>query len=268
MLSKYGMADCEPISMPLDVNAKLRPHMGDVLENATMYMKIVGSLIYLTIRRPDLNYTVGLQSEFMQLPWKPHLDSVRRTLCYVSATLDYGLFYAAGIPVEPYGYTDVDWVGSIFDRRSTSGFMFSFGTATVTWSSKKQPIVSLSSTEVEYRGAAVAACEVAWLRKLLDDLQIQVSREIVIYCDNLSSIQLARNPAFHARTKHIEVHYHFIRERVLEGDIDLAYVSTEEQVVDIFTKALGAEKLHCFCTMLGVFELSSSRGSVEMLSSP
>ena len=112
--------------------------------------------------------------------------------------------------------------------RSTNGFMFSFGSVVVTWSSKKQPIVALSSTEGEYCGAAMAACEVAWIRKLLDDLGLLVDRKVDIYCDNLSIIQLARNPVYHARTKHIEVHYHFIKERVLAGDIDLVYVSTEE----------------------------------------
>ena len=128
--------------------------------------------------------------------------------------------------------------------------------------------MALSSTEAEYRGAAVAACEVAWLHKLLGDFGLQVHRKVVIYCDNLSSIQLAHNPVFHARTKHIEVHYHFIRERVLSGDIDLVYVNTEEQVAGIFTKALGAEKLQRFRAMLGVQELElSSRGSVEMSSS-
>ena len=106
--------------------------------------------------------------------------------------------------------------------------MFSFGSVVVTWSSKKQPIVTLSSTEAEYRGATVAACEVAWLRKLLADLGVQVDRRVVIYCDNLSSIQLARNPVFHARTKHIEVHYHFIKERVLVGDINLVSIRTKE----------------------------------------
>jgi hypothetical protein len=146
--------------------------------------------------------------------------------------------------------------------------MFSFGSAAVTWSSKKQPTVALSSTEAEYRGAAMAACEVAWLRKLLGDLGLHVDRHVVIYCDNLSIIQLARNPVFHARTKHIEVHYHFIREKVLAGEIDLIYVSTEDQVADIFTKVLGAEKHRRFHNMLGVMELELSlRGSVEMSSS-
>ena len=127
MLSKYGMADCKSISMPLDVNVKLSAHAGDALENVTMYRKIVGSLIYLTITRLDLSYIVVLQSQFMQAPKKPHLDGVRRTLRYVRATLDYALFYVVGVPVELYGYTNADWAGSITDRRSTSGFMFSLG---------------------------------------------------------------------------------------------------------------------------------------------
>ncbi len=146
--------------------------------------------------------------------------------------------------------------------------MFSFGSAIVTWSSKKQPTIALSSIEVEYRGVAMVACEVAWLRKLLGDLGLHVDRQVVIYCDNLSSIQLARNPVFHARTKHIEVHHHFIREKVLASEIDLIYVSTEDQVADIFTKVLGAEKQRRFRSMLGVMELELSlRGSVEMSSS-
>jgi hypothetical protein len=106
--------------------------------------------------------------------------------------------------------------------------MFSFGSAVVTWSSKKQPTIALSSTEAKYKGAAMVACEVAWFCKLLGDLGLHVDRQVVIYCDNLSSIQLARNPVFHARTKHIEVHYHFINEKVLAGEIDLIYVNTED----------------------------------------
>ncbi|MCO5572927.1 hypothetical protein L7F22_026688 [Adiantum nelumboides] len=182
----------------------------------------------------------------MQLPRKPHLDVVRRTLRYVSATLGYALFYEASTELQLSGFTDVDWAGSVCDRRSTSGFMFSLGSAAITWNSKKQPRVALSSIEAEYRGATVATCEVAWLELLLGDLGIQVQRPVVIHCDNLSSIQLARNPVFHAKTKHIEVHYHFIIERVLDGSIDLTFVRTDDQVADIFTKALGAEKLQQF----------------------
>ncbi|MCO5579998.1 hypothetical protein L7F22_033864 [Adiantum nelumboides] len=146
--------------------------------------------------------------------------------------------------------------------------MFSLGSAAITWSNKKQPTVALSSTQAEYRGDAVTTCEVAWLELLLGDLGIQVQRPVAIHCVNLSSIQLAQNPVFHAKTKHIEVHYHFIRERVLDGSIDLTFVRTDEQVANIFTKALGAEKLQQFRVMLGVRELALSlRESVEISSS-
>ncbi|MCO5610105.1 hypothetical protein L7F22_064340 [Adiantum nelumboides] len=184
---------------------------------------------------------------------------------YVSATLDYALFYEVSTELQLSGFTDADWVGSVCDQQSTSGFMFSLGIVAITWSSKKQPAVALSSTEAEYRGAAVAACEVTWLELLLGDLGIEVRRPVVIHCDNLSSIQLAQNPVFHAKTKHIEVHYHFIRERVLDGCIDLTFVRIDEQVADIFTKALRAEKLRRFRAMLGIRELALSlRGSVEI----
>ncbi|MCO5563895.1 hypothetical protein L7F22_017546 [Adiantum nelumboides] len=142
-----------------------------------MHCSTVDSLIYLTITRPDLCYTMGLQGHFMQLPRKPHLDAVHRTLRYVRATLDHALFSAAYVVVELHGYTDADWAGSATDQRSTSGFMFTLGSVAITWSSKKQSTVALSNTEAKYRGAAVAACEIAWLCKLLMDFGLQVDRE-------------------------------------------------------------------------------------------
>lgn len=188
MLSKYGMADCKPFLVSLDQICKISADAGYVLEDPTMYRKMVGSLIYVTISKPYLSYTFGLESQFMQVPRKPNLDCVRHTLRYLRATADYALFYAAGVPLELYGYTNANWAGSISDRRSTSGYMFSFGSDDVTWSSKKQPTVALSSTEAEYRGATMTACEVAWLHKLLADLGLHVYAQVAIYCDNLSSI--------------------------------------------------------------------------------
>jgi hypothetical protein len=124
--------------------------------------------------------------------------------------------------------------------------MFSFGSGVVSWSSKNQPTVALSSMKAEYNGAVIVACEVVWLQKLLLDLGQLVDAPIVIYCDNISSILLANNLVYHARTKHIEVHYHFIREKILAKEIDLIHVSTEDQVAHIFTKALGTYKLKKF----------------------
>jgi hypothetical protein len=146
--------------------------------------------------------------------------------------------------------------------------MFSFGSGAVSWSSKKQPIVALSSTKVEYKSAAIVACEVVWLQKLLSDLGQSVDAPDVMYCDNINSILLANNPVYHDRTKHIEVHYHFIRKKVLAKEIDLIHVSTKDQVADIFTKALSTDKLRKFRKMLGVLEVDLSlRGSVENSSS-
>ena len=124
------------------------------------------------------------------------------------------MLYQVGVAEKLIGYTDGDWAGNTDDRRSTSGFTFSLGSATITWSSKEQSIVALSSTEAEYRGAVVETCEAIWLKRLLKDLQGEVSDPTTIYCDNLNYIQLAKNLVFHARTKHIELHYHFVRKRV------------------------------------------------------
>jgi hypothetical protein len=174
MLSKYGMVGYKPISVPLDQNGKLIANAGEVLEDATMYRKIAGSLIYMMITKWDFNYTIGLESQFMQVPRKSHLDGVKHTIRYVSATADYGLFYEASLALQVHGYIDADWAGSISNRRSANGFMLSFGSVAVTWSSKKQPTIALSNTEAEYMGAAMAACEVAWLCKLLGNLGLHV----------------------------------------------------------------------------------------------
>ncbi len=200
----------------------------------------------MTIIRPNLSYAVGVLSQFMQTPQKPHLDAVRRILKYIKHTLMCGIFYETNSQLQVHGYRDANWAGNVSIRKSTSGFMFSFGNGVVNWSSKKQPTVALSSMEVEFRGATIVACEVVWLQKLLLDLGQLVDAPIVIYCDNISSILLANNPIYHARTKHIKVHYHFIREKVLAKKINFIHVNTEDQIVDIFTKALGTDKLKKF----------------------
>ena len=126
----------------------------------------------------------------------------------------YGIMYKSNTTIRLEGYTDADWEGYKVDRRSTSGFVFSLRSGAISWSCKKQPTVALSSTEAEYRGAIVAACEAVWLKRILKDLGVPIKDPIRLYYDNMSSIYLARNPIFHMWTKHIEVHYHFICEHV------------------------------------------------------
>ena len=175
-----------------------------------------------------------------------YLQCAQRVLLYISGTKDRGLLYRTGKTMHLVGYIDADWAGNTADRRSMFGYTFSLGSAAITWSSKKQPTIALSSTEAEYRGAVVATCEAIWLKWQLKDIQEEVSDPTTIYCDNLSSIQLAKNPVFHTRTKHIEVHYHFVHERVLSGEVELQYVPTDRQTADIFTKPLGLDKLRQF----------------------
>jgi hypothetical protein len=188
----------------------------------------------------------------------------------VSGTKDRGLLYRTGTAVQLVGYTDAGWAGNVADRRSTSGYAFSLGSVAVAWSSKKQLTVALSSTEAEYRGAAVATCEAIWLKRLLKDLHEEVFDPTMIYCDNLSSIQLAKNPVFHAWTKHIEVHYHFVRERVLSGEVELQHVLTDRQIADIFTKPLNLDKLRQFSGTLGLCHLDvpNLRGREEIETKP
>jgi hypothetical protein len=267
-LSEYGMTGCKPISIPLEQNVKLSADEGDLVEDTTMYRRIVGNLIYMTITRLDLSYVVGVVSQFMQTPRKPHLDAVKRILRYIKHTLHCGIFYETKSQLQVHGYTEANWAGNVSNRRSTNGFLFYFGSDVISWSSKKQPTVALSNTEAEYRGATIVACEVVWLQKLLTDLGLLVNAPVVIYCDNISSILLANNSVYHVRTKHIEVHYHFIREKVLTKEIDLILVSTKDQVANIFTKVLGTDKLKKFQKMLGALEVDLNlRGSVENSSS-
>ena len=131
MLKKYGMTACNPVATPMEHNEKLRADLGEVLEDPTMYRKIVGSLIYATLIRLDMCHDVGRLSQFMQVPRKPHLDAARRVLRYAKSMLNYGLFYAHGVDIEVFGYIDAYWAGCAYDRRSTSGYVFSFGSAAV-----------------------------------------------------------------------------------------------------------------------------------------
>ncbi|XP_062098605.1 secreted RxLR effector protein 161-like [Humulus lupulus] len=218
----------------MEANAKLCAHEGKDLQDGAMYRQLVGSLIYLTLTRPDISYAVGVASRYMQQPKNPHLEAVRRMLRYVKDTINYSLLYKKGDEIKIVGYCDADYAGDHDTRRSTTGYVFMLGSGVVSWCSKRQPTVSLSTTEAEYRAAAMAA------------------QEMSLHCDNQSAIRLAENPVFHARTKHVEVHYHFLREKVLQEEIEMQQINTDDQVPDIFTKGLSTIKFLKFRTQLNL----------------
>ena len=154
------------------------------------------------------------------------LQYAQRILGYVSNPKDRALLYEGGVVEKLVRYTDVDWARNVGDCKSTYGFAFSLGSAAIAWSSKKQQEAT-NSCVVEHGGMAVITCEAIWLKRLLKDLQVQVSDPTTIYYDNLNNIQLAKNPVFHTRTKHTEVHYHSVCERVFSGEVDLMYAPTD-----------------------------------------
>lgn len=181
-----------------------------------MYQKILGSLIYLTLTRPDISFIVGVLSRFMQNPRKPHLEVVHRVLKYIKSTLNNGILFKADKYFMLRSYCDADYAGDFDTRRSTTWYIFMLGQIPISRISKRQPTVSLSTKEVEYRAATMAAHECVWLKQLLENLNQEVNYNIPLYCNNLSTIHLAQNPTLHAITKHIEVQYHFIRERYIK----------------------------------------------------
>ena len=254
VLKKFGMLACKPLLLPLDANAKYQPNIGEKIENVQMYRSIVGSLLYATITRPDISYAVGVLSQFMQEPTNIHLNACRKVLRYLKGTLNFGLIYAQSDGLTLKGFCDADWAGSPYDRRSVSGFVFMLGGKTIAWSSKKQTTIALSSTEAEYKALTHATCEAIWLKRLLADLHVY-QEKVNLLCDNMSSIYLANNPVFHARSKHIEVQYHYVREKVIAKEIDIQHVSTEFQVADIFTKFLDSVKLKRFNSEMNLQEL-------------
>ncbi|XP_048502658.1 secreted RxLR effector protein 161-like [Beta vulgaris subsp. vulgaris] len=212
----------------------------------------MGSLIYLTLTRSDIAYAVSVISRFMQKPMKRHLEVVRRILWYVKGTIDYGIQYHNDKEIEVVKYCDADYARDLNTRRPTTSYVFNLGTGAVSWSINRQPTMSLSSTKAEYKATTMATQECVWLTQLLKDLYQPIDRGIKLACDSQSAIRLAENSVFHARTKHVEVHYHFVREKVLRVEIEIEQVNTEDQVADIFTKGLGGPKFEKFRKQLGM----------------
>ncbi|XP_039142894.1 secreted RxLR effector protein 161-like [Dioscorea cayenensis subsp. rotundata] len=150
-----------------------------------------------------------------------HLGAVKRILRYISGTIDYGIHYRRNEEFKLLGYSDSDWSGSQDDRKSTTGWVFSLGSGVIAWSSKKQAITALLSTEAEYISLTAAVCEAVWLKRLLEDFGEKQSTPSVIVCDNRSAIAIAKNPILHGRTKHIDVRFHFIRDLIKDDAIEV-----------------------------------------------
>lgn len=224
--------------------------------DATLYKSIIGGLRYLVHTRPDISYSVGVISRYMERPTKVHLDVVKRIMRYVKGTVEYGLVYSknSGNSILT-GFSDSDLAGHLDDRKSTSGMVFYLNESMITWVSQKQRCVALSSCEAEFMAATAAVCQGIWIRNVLNQISSEYVGPVVLCIDNKSAIDLAKNPMFHGRSKHIDIRFHFIRECVEKGEVILKHVPGSEQRADIMTKAMATVKFEKMRDLLGVKDL-------------
>lgn len=258
MLGRFKMIECNAVVNPIVPGCRLTQDEGEPV-NETMFKQLVGCLMYITTTIPYIQFVVSFISRFMAKPTETHMATAKRVMRYIQGTLDYGIWYKKGGKGKMEIYTDSDFAGDLTDRKSTSGNVILWHGAAVSWSSKKQSIVALSSTEAEYVAAATCACQVIWIREILEELREHQLESSVIKCDNTSAILLSRNPVFHGKCKHIDVRFHFLRNLVGKGTVVLEYVETSEQVADILTKPLHRVDFQRLREKLGVCSLKDKQ---------
>ncbi|KAB1227925.1 Retrovirus-related Pol polyprotein from transposon TNT 1-94 [Morella rubra] len=269
LLRRTNMSTAKLVHTPMATTAPLSARDGTAFEDPTLYRSVVGSLQYLSFTRPDLSYAVNRVCQYMHAPRTPHWQAVKRILRYLRFSAHFGLFYSRSSSRVLSAYSDADWAGCPDDRRSTGGSCVFFGSHLITWSSRKQPTIARSSTEAEYKAVANATCELLWVQALLRDLGVSISSPPVLWCDNLGATYLTSNPVMHSRTKHVEVDYHFVRDRVASKSLRVSFLSSKDQLADLFTKPLSVHRFSMLRTSLAVHPLQlGSRGAVRISSAP
>ena len=258
VLKRFNMEECKPVSTPLEPGKQFH-ELSDNERPANIheYQKIIGCLTYVTTAtRPDLAAAVGILSKYMTKPSQEHWKGVKRILRYIKGTLNFGItFQAKDQTCILTGYSDADWANDTETRRSRSGYVFQINGCTISWCSKKQSCVSRSSTEAEYMALSLATQEAIWLRRLLENIGVKQKESTVMCEDNQAAIQLSRNPKFHNRTKHIDVAFHFVREKVQDKSIHVVYCRTDEMLADILTKGLPRQTFEKLRKQLCVTEI-------------
>lgn len=249
------MIGSRPTKIPMEQNQRLTPSEGELLNDPSPYRRLVGRLLYLTITRLDVAFSVHVLSQFMQQPRKPHLDATHCVLRYLKQTPGQGILFQSHGELQLKGYCDVDWASCPTTRRSVTGFCVFLGGAPISWKSKKQSVVSRSSAKSEYRSMASLTCELVWLKQLLCDLQVLHLQPTLLYYDNQAALHIAANPIFHERTKHIEIDCHTVREKIQSGLIKTTYVPSTQQIADIFIKPLGSPLFHNLLRKLGTLDI-------------
>jgi hypothetical protein len=254
LLQRACMIMFKPVNTPLAKEGKLALHLGTPLgkNDATRYRNIVGALQYLTLIRPGIAFAINKVCQFLHTPIDEHWATVKRILWYLKGCTKLGLKIAGNSSLLMSAFSNADWVGRLNDRRSTGGYVVFLGTNLVSWSARKQPIVSHSNTESEYKVMANTTAEMMWIHTLLAEIGVPSPRQAKLWCDNLDAKYLASNVVFHGRVKHIEIDYRFVRERVAKGLLHIDYVPTCDQVAYGFTKSLAVRPFENFKYILNL----------------
>ncbi|KAK2979588.1 hypothetical protein RJ640_020080 [Escallonia rubra] len=241
LLKETHMGTSTPCSTPLAVSPPLSKTMGVYLPHPEQYRQVIRALQYLTLTRPDIAFDVNKLAQFMHCATDVHWQATKRLLRYLRGTSAMGLFITKHSSLQLQCFSDSDWAGCPDDRRSTGGYLVYLGNNLISWSSKKQPTVARSSTESEYKAIANVTAEIMWIGSLLYELGVPKALPALLWCDNIGAIYLSSNPIFHARTKHVELDYHFVREQVKLGTLVVRFISSADQLADIMTKPFGTQ---------------------------
>jgi hypothetical protein len=249
------MVSCKPYPTPLSSSTCLSLLDSEALDDPTMYCNMVGGLQYLTLSRPDIAFTVNQVCQFMHHPRTSHLQAVKRIYRYIKGTIKHGLSFHSSTNYNLTAFSNLDWASFLDDHRSTTGACIFLGPNLLTWTAKKQSTVSRSSAEAEYRAFATTVTELRWFGYLFCELGIPLHTPPLIFCDNIFALNMASNPVFHARIRHIEIDYHFIRELVARGALHVCYASSINQFADIFTKGLTREHFALLASKLNLHSM-------------
>ena len=257
ILKRFGMENSNPVSTPADVNVKLVKDDGisKPVEQKN-YQAIIGSLLYLSIAtRPDISQAVGVASKFCAAPTEAHLTAVKRILRYLKGSLDSKIVYHQTPNTDVVGYTDANWAGDLDDRRSTSGNVFLLAGGPISWTSKRQSVVAVSTAESEYIALFHCTQEALWLCKLMKGInQAEAVEPMKLYIDNQAAIKIASNFNGHGRIKHMDIKYHFTRDAIIHKHVHLVYCPTKDMVADIFTKSTPREKFVSMRNLMGIID--------------
>ncbi|GJX78289.1 retrovirus-related pol polyprotein from transposon TNT 1-94 [Tanacetum coccineum] len=251
ILKKHGMTSCDSIGTPM-ATKHLDADLSGTPVDQTKYRSMVGALMYLTASRPDIVHATCYCARYQAKPTEKHLTAVKRIFRYLKDSINMGLWYLKDTGFELTAFSYSDHAGCLDSRKSTSGgIQFLGGDKLVSWSSKKQDCTSMSSAKAEYVSLSAYCAQVLWLRTQLTDYGFHFDK-IPMYCDSKAAIAISCNPVQHSRTKHIDVRYHFIKEQVEKGIVELFFVGTEYQLTDLFTKALSKDRFKYLVRRLGM----------------